>query len=187
MLSSVLDMLGSVVENRGCRPKPKPLHCSALEIDERTYCPDGRRTLTAVRWLAGFLAQTGRPREAEVRYRRNLDPHHPLPAPEERHRRARRRLGTAGLLTVGLLAGGSAPPAAAKNQVGVAGVNAATREACSPVVVGAGGNVTINASCSTGLPPGDLERIVAGVRRGLMADAVAQVDLISQRFVSTQS
>lgn len=112
--------------------------------------------------------------------------HHPASAVY-----AARKLRTAAaFLALGFPLGTVAPPAVAQAQQtfgDVRHVVIQTAERCSPVVVGAGGNVTINNSCPIGLTPQDLERIGAAVRGGLAVVFAEQIGELSARLGVTRT
>src|SRR5436309_2307466 len=85
----------------------------------------------------------------------------------------RKRIAPGVIVLVCLAGGFIALPAAA--EVAVGDVSAQSREICSPVVVGVGGNVTVNSNCSIGLSQQDLERIREAVRGGLAVVFAEQI------------
>jgi hypothetical protein len=71
--------------------------------------------------------------------------------------------------------------------VGVEQADARTAGACSPIVIGVGGNVTINNNCPIGLTEQDLERVRDAVRGGLAADFTGQIGELSARLGVTRT
>lgn len=90
------------------------------------------------------------------------------------------------LLSLGLVMS-SAAAQGEHNQADLGRVDARTISACSPIIIGTGGNVTVNNNCPIGLSQQDLERIREAVRGGLAIGFVEQISGLSARLGVTRT